>query len=207
MNVEVGWSPSLRWYNYSRLHCRLHNEFEKSCLYLLYCDCQMMIRAHISSEIWGTMMSVTTEHTDTNKISQIRCANGNANDCSIIPIILESFVLPMLTWPIVFSHRSLNVRRLFADRWECNRKILLVEMNHQTWQTFKFAGYFQPFRGRNTNDSWTTWTRLTSGISTSQFPEAIWILYASSRPTVSLIDIPSPLHRAPQDFIHSTSNI
>ena len=28
----------------------------------------MMIQAHISSEIWGTMMSVTTEHTDTNKI-------------------------------------------------------------------------------------------------------------------------------------------
>ena len=48
------------------------------------------------------MMSVTTEHTDTNKISQIRCANGNANDCKYIanstPPRLHSQHLCMPQW-------------------------------------------------------------------------------------------------------------
>ena len=36
-----------------------------------------------------------TEHTDTNKISRTRCANGNANDCNS----LQPCLVPRILWP------------------------------------------------------------------------------------------------------------
>ena len=60
-----------------------------------------------------------TEHTDTNKISQTCCANGNANDCIgsgvCVSLILCAWVIDRYSIDNLVMRMNLQVRRIARE--------------------------------------------------------------------------------------------